>query len=98
MFHWWLADAETLGRKFPIASDLLISESTYTEKEKDLALSYKHLTSKQAAEIAKKYNAKKLILTHLSQRYEKDEKTVINEAKKVFKNTIIAEDLMNIEI
>ena len=23
MFHWWLADAETLGRKFPIASGTL---------------------------------------------------------------------------
>ena len=79
-------------------SDLLISESTYTNEEKELASKYKHLTSKQAAEIAKKSKTKKLILTHLSQRYQNNEKKVLNEAKKIFKNTKIAEDLMRIEI
>lgn len=79
-------------------SDLLICESTYTEKEADKAREYKHLTAKQAAEIAKKSKSKKLILTHLSQRYENKEKLILQEAKKVFKNTEIAEDLQKVEI
>jgi len=79
-------------------SDLLISESTYTESESSLAFEYKHLTAKQAGEIAKKSESKKLILTHISQRYDNKENIILKEAKKVFPNTILAEDLMKIEV
>ena len=79
-------------------ADLLISESTYTNKEKDLAIRYHHLTATQAAEIAKQAKAKKLILTHLSQRYENKEGIILAEAKKIFKNSSIAEDLDTLEI
>jgi len=84
--------------KLAEGSDLLICESTYTKKEEDLAREYKHLTASQAAETAKKSNCKKLILTHLSQRYENKEKLIVAEARKIFKNTEIAEDLDKIEV
>lgn len=79
-------------------ADLLIAEATYTDEEKELASEYKHLTSKQAAEIAKKSNAKNLVLSHISQRYQGKEKIILDEAKKIFKNTEIAEDFMKIEV
>jgi len=82
-------------------SDLLISDSTFMENSengKNLAEEYKHLTAKQAGEIAKKSNSKKLLLAHLSQRYENREKEILAEARKVFKNTEIAEDLMEVEV
>jgi len=79
-------------------SDLLITEATYANKEKDLASEYKHLTAEQAALIAKKSKSKKLILTHISQRYENKENILLNEAKKIFKNTILAEDFMRTEV
>ena len=79
-------------------SDLLICESTYMKEEKDLAERYGHLTAGQAADIAKKSNSKKLVLLHISQRYEYKEKAILQEAKKVFKNTIIAEDLDRVEV
>lgn len=79
-------------------SDLLICESTYTEKEKEQAEEYKHLTAKQAAETAKKSNSKKLILTHFSQRYENKEDLILKEAKKSFPETEISEDLEKIEV
>ncbi len=75
-------------------SNLLICESTYSEQESDLAREYKHMTAKQAAEIAKKSKSEKLILTHISQRFDYKEKILLNEAKKVFKNVLVAEDLM----
>ena len=78
-------------------SDILVCEATYTKKEKELAADYKHLTAGQSAQIAKKANAKRLILTHISQRYENKEKQILKEAKKTFKNTEIAEDLDKIE-
>lgn len=73
-------------------SDFLICESTYSEEEKELAKEYKHLTSKQAANIAKKSRSKKLVLTHVSQRYDKNPELLLNESKSVFKNTELAED------
>jgi ribonuclease Z len=79
-------------------SDLLICESTYSEQEKDLASEYKHLTARQAAEIAKKSKSQRLILTHISQRYDYKEKILLQEARKVFKNTSVAEDLMKFEL
>ena len=79
-------------------SDLLVCESTYAQSEKDYASEYKHLTSTQAATIAKKAKAKKLILTHIAQRYEHNPKIIESEAKKVFKNVSIAKDLDIIKI
>jgi ribonuclease Z len=79
-------------------SDLLITESTYAEKEASLAKEKNHLTASQAAQIAKKSKSKKLILTHLSQRYDNNEGIILNEAKKIFKNTFLAEDLMKVEV
>jgi len=79
-------------------SDLLISESTFSEKEEENATATFHLTSKQAATIAKKSNSKKLILTHFSQRFEKDPSILLKEAKTIFKNTILAEDFLHLEI
>lgn len=82
-------------------SDLVIAESTYMEdsdKGTELAKEYLHLTASQAGKIAKESKSKKLILTHISQRYDFNPKYLLNEAKKKFKNTIVAEDLMKISV
>lgn len=73
-------------------SDLLICESAFSLKEEDKAKEFKHLTSKQAAEIAKQSKSKKLILTHLSQRYSKNPQEILLESKKYFKDCILASD------
>lgn len=78
-------------------SDLLICESTYSKEHKQKAKEYKHLTSEDAANIAKASKSKKLILTHFSQRY-KDVSGLLKEAKKIFKETSIAYDFMKIKI
>ena len=74
-------------------SDLLVCESSFHSSLEKLAQEYKHLTSKQAGEIARKAKIKKLVLTHLSERYDKNQKIVLNEARKFFKNTTLAKDL-----
>ncbi len=79
-------------------SDLLISESTFNSELEEKAKMHNHLTAKQAAEIAKKSKSKKLILTHISQRYGKEPKKILDDAKKVFKNSIIVKDLDVVEI
>ena len=93
---------DTLNNKkiipFVKDSDLLICESNFMADLKDLAKEHLHLTAKQAGEIAKKSKSKKLILTHISQRYDKDIKKLLVEAKKVFKNSSVAEDFDKIEV
>ncbi len=79
-------------------SDLLVCESTFDAESEQRAKEYHHLTSNQSAEIAKKSNSKKLILTHLSQRYSKNPKSILEQAKKVFKNSFLAKDLDVVEI
>ena len=79
-------------------SDLAIIESTFSEGEIEQAKKYKHMTAKKAGEIAKKGKVKELILTHISQRFEYNDKGLISEAKDVFKNVRVAKDLMRVEV
>ncbi len=78
-------------------SDILIAESTWSKDLEKFVMKRKHLTAELAAKMAKQANAKKLILTHFSQRYN-DIRQLETEAKKVFKNTILAEDFMQVKV
>jgi len=73
-------------------STMFLTESTYLDSEKHLAEKYKHMTATEAATIARKANVKKLILTHFSARY-KDLKPFEDEARSIFENTVVADDL-----
>jgi ribonuclease Z len=82
-------------------ADILISEATFLDSEhSDKAKERGHLTAKQAGIIARKAKCKELYLLHLSQRYtsNKKEQKILEEAKKQFKKTKIAEDFMRISI
>jgi ribonuclease Z len=83
-----------LGRE----SDILIHEATYAKALAEIAEEKKHSTSVDAANDAKKMNAKQLILTHISARYQAEAQLLLEEAKKIFPNTILAEDLLKIEL
>lgn len=79
-------------------SDLLICESSFDSELQEKAEEHKHLTSAQAAEIAKKSKSKKLILTHISQRYSKDKKKIVNDARKIFAKSFLVDDLDVLEV
>ncbi len=77
--------------------DFLISEGTHLDEIKEKSEKYMHLTVKEAALIASENNAKKLVVTHLSQRY-KDASQVLEEAKTYFNNVVVAEDFMRFKV
>ncbi|MCC5994571.1 MAG: ribonuclease Z [Candidatus Aenigmarchaeota archaeon] len=78
-------------------ADLLIHDATFLEEDED-SDKY-HSSVKDAARIAKKANVKKLILTHISRRYQKEDvERLINEAKEIFENVEVAYDLMKITL
>ncbi|MCQ2010026.1 ribonuclease Z [Sporolactobacillus sp. STSJ-5] len=80
-------------------ADLLIHEATFSGDCDQLAHDYHHSTSLQAAETANKAEAKALILSHLSSRYQKREQSaLLNEAKAVFPLTFLAHDLWTYEL
>lgn len=79
-------------------SDILIHEATFAKALAEIANEKKHSTSVDAAIDAKKMNAKQLILTHISARYQSDALILLEEAKEIFPNTIIAKDLLRITL
>lgn len=78
-------------------ADLLIHEATFDDSLEKLADEELHSTASQAAKIALEAGVKKLILTHISPRYE-DPNILLVQAKRIFENTLIAEDLMDITL
>lgn len=71
--------------------DVLYHESTFIEKNADLAMPTKHSTAKQAAMIAKKSNVDQLILGHYSTRYDNLD-AFKSEAKTIFPKVDLAKD------
>ncbi len=78
-------------------AELLIHEATFLEKQKEKAAEAMHSTAKEAAIIAKKANAKKLALFYFSAR-NTDEKEILEEAQKEFKETIVPKEMETIII
>ena len=70
--------------------DALVIESTYLDVESDLARAHGHLTATHSARLAQTANVRKLILTHVSRRY--NEKEVLAEAQAIFPDSVVARD------
>lgn len=87
--------------RFSMDADALIIDSTFAGDFIEKAGSYKHSTSKQAAEIAKKANVKELFLTHISRRYQESglcEDKLEEDARKIFKNVRLARDFLEFDV
>lgn len=74
-------------------ANLFLCESTYLEEHREIAALHKHMTAKQAAQIAKDAQVEKLILTHFSARYQSLKKFE-SEARTIFPETYVADDLV----
>jgi ribonuclease Z len=75
-----LARAETFVRD----ADLLLCEAAFLDADRALARERKHLTARQAGELARRAGAKRLAVFHISPRYEGREAEVFREAGEAF--------------
>jgi ribonuclease Z len=77
--------------------NLMIHEATFAQGLEDKAAEYGHSTAGQAADIAVAAEPEKLMITHISARYQ-DASVLLQEARARFANTSLAEDLMAVEV
>lgn len=77
--------------------NLLYHEATYADDNLENAQKYCHSTARQAAMIAQEAGVGQLLLGHYSSRYN-DERVLLDEARQVFKNTILSNELQIIDV
>ena len=83
--------------KFAEGADLVIHDCTFDDSFIERAEVDGHSTPSQAASQAKAANAKRLVLSHISARYP-DASLLLEQARKIFPNSILAEDFMELEL
>ena len=77
--------------------DLLYHEATFLHDLKEMADYTGHTTALEAAKIARKAKAKKLILGHFSNRYA-DYQVFLNEACEIFPETYLPQQLEAVKL
>jgi len=85
-------DFDETFAEFSEDADVLLLECSFSNERKAEG----HLIPKECAEIAKRANVRKLVLTHLYPL--DDEKIILKQAKSAFENTILTQDLMEIRL
>ncbi len=84
--------------KMAEAADALIHEATFADDEQPRAVETGHATAREAAEVAARAGVKRLVLTHLSARYSVNTSDLLQQAKEVFAETVIARDGFELEV
>ena len=72
--------------------DLLVCEATYLDVDRELAAAHGHLTAAEAARLAVEAGARRLVLSHYSERYT-DLAPFRAEAEAIHPDVVVAEDL-----
>lgn len=72
-------------------------EATFAQCDAQRAKETFHTTAMQAGEIARDADVKQLLIGHFSARYE-DENILLQEARSVFPNTLLAKENLKVTL
>jgi len=79
-------------------ADLLIHDCTFGQEDAERARETGHATAAEAAAVARRAGARRLVLTHVSARYADSPAVLEREAAEVFPGARVAWDGMTVEI
>lgn len=85
------------GRALASRADLLYHDATFTDVHHARAVETGHTTAREAAEVAREAQVRRLLLGHLSARYQ-DPTPLEKEARAVFPRTEVAKELHRYEL
>jgi len=79
-------------------ADLLVHDATFGDEEADRAVETLHATAREAARVARDAGAARLVLTHLSTRYDHDPSPLLRQAREEHPAVDVAYDGLVLEI
>lgn len=79
-------------------ADLLVHEATFGDDESERAVLTGHSTAREAARIAREAGAQRLVLTHLSSRYELRPDLLEKQAKEELQAVSVADDGTELDV
>jgi ribonuclease Z len=80
-------------------ADVLVHEATFGDAEQERAVETFHSTAREAGRVAREAGASRLVMTHLSTRYDREFAVLVEEARAEFGGALdVAADGMTIEV
>jgi len=79
-------------------ADLLVHDSTFGDAEQARAAETCHSTAREAARVAREAGAARLVLTHLSTRYDREPGTLAQQAREEHPASEVAYDGLVVEV
>jgi ribonuclease Z len=79
-------------------ADVLVHESTFGDEEAARAVETTHSTAREAARVGREARARRVLLTHLSSRYDTEEATLLRQAQEESEACAVAHDGMVVDV
>jgi ribonuclease Z len=79
-------------------ADLLVHDATFGDAEVARAAETMHATAREAAVVARQAGVGRLVLTHLSTRYDRDPSPLLEQARAEFSPVEVANDGLTLEL
>jgi len=95
----FVMDTALCDAAFELAAgaDLLVCEATFADADAALAAEFNHMTASQAGRLAAESGARRLVVTHFSQRYP-DPEVLASEARLLHPDVVVARELLRVPV